>query len=75
MINLIKKIEKKVNGLNWSLVINGVILMLLAILIVKTDFVLRLVVGLFVLVIAYTFIYGGYKLWSLKKEIKKHFNL
>lgn len=73
MERLFKSIHKKVNGLIWSLVSTGIILMLLAILIVWTDFMLRLVFGLLVLVIAYTFLYSGYKLWALKKEIEKHF--
>lgn len=73
MENLFRKINKKINGFIWSLVSTGIILTLLAILIVWTDFVLRLVFGLFVLVVAYTFLYSGYKLWTLKKEIEKHF--
>lgn len=75
MINLFKEINKKINGIIWSLVSTGVILIFLAILIVWTDFMLRLVFGLLVLVIAWVFLYGGYKIWSLKKEIEKHFKL
>ncbi len=75
MVNLFKGINKKINGIIWSLVSTGVILIFLAILIVWTDFMLRLVFGLLVLVIAWVFLYGGYKVWSLKKEIEKHFKL
>ncbi|MCK5061533.1 hypothetical protein KAR28_03195 [Candidatus Parcubacteria bacterium] len=73
MVNLFKEINKKFNGLIWSLVSTGVILLLLSILIVWTDFMLRLVFGLIVLVVAYVFLYGGYKIYALKKEIEKHF--
>lgn len=74
MINLFKEINKKINALIWTFVSTGIILMMLAILIVWTDFLLRLVIGLLVLVIAYAFLYGGYKLWHVKKEIERHFN-
>jgi len=75
MVNLFRQINKKINGVIWSLVSTGVILIFLAILIVWTDFMLRLVFGLLVLVIAWVFLYGGYKIWILKKEIEKHFKL
>ena len=75
MITLFKEINKKINGLIWSFISTGIILMLLAVLIVWTDFMLRLTVGLLVLVIAYAFIYGGYKIWTVKKEIEKHFKI
>ena len=75
MINLFKEINKKINGLVWSFISTGIILMLLAVLIVWTDFMLRLTVGLLVLVIAYAFLYGGYKIWTVKKEIEKHFKV
>ena len=75
MVNLFKEINKKINGIIWSLVSTGIIMLMLSILIVWTDFMLRLVIGMLVLVISYAFLYGGYKLWMLKKEIEKHFNL
>ena len=72
---MFREINKKINHLIWSLVSTGIILVLLAILIVWTDFVLRLVIGLFILVVAYTFLYGGYKLYAIRAEIEKHFKL
>ncbi|MEA3398770.1 MAG: hypothetical protein U9R06_03440 [Patescibacteria group bacterium] len=75
MIHLFKKINKKINSLIWGLISTGVLLMMLAILIVWTDFLLRLVVGLIVLAVAYTFLYSGYKLWMLKKEIEDHMGM
>jgi uncharacterized membrane protein YqjE len=73
MIDLFRTIHKKINGLIWSFISTGVILLMLSVLIVWTDFMLRLVFGLIVLVVAYVFIYSGYKLWALRKEIEKHF--
>lgn len=66
-----KKIEKKINYFIYGLIGNGVILLLLGILIVWKDFVLRLVVGLVVIVIAYGFFFIAYKVHSIKKEIDK----
>ena len=73
MENLFKQINRRINGVIWSLISTGIILVLLSILIVWTDFMLRLVVGLLILVIAYAFIYGGFKVRALKKDIEKHF--
>ena len=73
MVNLFKSIHKKINGIIWSLLSTGIVLLMLSVLIVWTDFMLRLVVGLFILVIAYVFLYSGYKLYILQKDIKDHF--
>ena len=75
MERLFKKIDSKINRVVWTMTSTGFILLLLAILIVWTDFMLRLVIGLLVLVLAYSFLYGGYKIWSVKKEIEKHLGL
>ena len=75
MVKLFTKIEKKIDHLAWALASTGFILLLLSVLIVWTDFMLRLVIGLMVLVIAYMFLYGGFKIWSTKKEIEKHLGL
>ena len=73
MQTLFKEINNKVNGLIWSFLSTGIILMVLAILIVWTDFMLRLVFGMFVLVVAYAFLFGAYKIWTVKREIEKNF--
>ncbi|MCU0679643.1 MAG: hypothetical protein MUC28_04340 [Planctomycetes bacterium] len=75
MVKLFPKIDKKFDHLAWTMASTGLILLLLSVLIVWTDFMLRLVIGLIVLVIAYMFLYGGYKIWSMKNEIKKHLGL
>lgn len=75
MNHLIKEVEKKVNGMIISLASTGIILAMLSILIVWTDFVLRLVVGVVVLVVAISFMLWSYRLWHLKKDIKRHFSM
>jgi len=69
------QIKKRVNGIIWTLISTGVILLLLGILIVWTDFILRLIIGLLVIVVAYVFFYGAYKIWALKKDVEKYFKL
>jgi hypothetical protein len=65
-------LDKKVKHLIWVLVGNGIFLLILGVLIVWTDFMLKLVMGLVVIMIAYVFLYGAYKVWSLKKIIDKY---
>jgi cell division protein FtsL len=47
----------------------------MAIVIAWIDWMFRLIVALFILLVAYTFIYAGYKLYSTKKEIKDYLNI
>jgi ABC-type bacteriocin/lantibiotic exporter with double-glycine peptidase domain len=75
MQNLFKKIKRKVNGAIISLIFTGVILVLLAILIVWTNFVLQLVIGLLAIIMAYAFFHLAYRLWWIKKEVEKYFKL
>jgi len=71
MQNLLKKVNRKINGTIIHFIITGLILALAAVLIVWTDFFLRLVIGLLVIVMAYLFFYLAYKTWWLKQEIEK----
>ncbi len=73
MENLFKKINKKINHLIWSLFSTGIIILVLAILIIWTEFLLRIIFGIITLVVAYMFMYMAYKLWHLKRDIKNHF--
>lgn len=75
MVNLFKSISHKLNGLIWSLASTGFITLLLSILVVWTNFMVRLVVGLLILLVAYVFIYAAYKLWCLKRAIEQYFKL
>lgn len=71
MQSLFKKINNKINGMVVHFVLSGVIMVMAAVLIVWSDFFLRLVIGLLVLTIAYMFFYLAYKVWWLKKEVDK----
>jgi len=71
MQDLFKRIKRKINGTVVNFIVTGVILLIAAILIVWTDFFLRLVIGLLVVTVAYLFFYLAYKTWWLKKEIEK----
>ena len=75
MIKILNKISKKIDSLIWTYISTGIILVLLAILVVWTDFMLRLTGGMIILVIAYTFVYAGYKLWEFKKDLKEYFKI
>ena len=75
MENIFDFITKKMNGVIWTLVINGVILLILAILIVWYNFMVRLTIGLVVLIFAYTCFYLAYKIWLFKKEASKYLKL
>ncbi len=72
MKNLFSAINKKISGFIWSFIGTGFFLLILGVLIVWTDFVLRLLIGLLVIALAYAFFYGAYKAWTLKGEINKH---
>jgi len=65
-------VDKKLNRLAWVLVANGVILLVLGVLIVWTDFMLRLVMGLIAVIVAYVFLYSAYKIWHFKGVIDKY---
>jgi hypothetical protein len=73
MENLFKKINHKINSLIWSLFSSGILLLLMAILIVWTDFLLRIICSLITLIVAYIFLVSAYKLWHLKNDITNHF--
>ena len=75
MIPLFKEINRRINGIIYSLLGTGIILLMLGVLVAWTDFMLRLVFALIVITVSYVFIYGAYKLWSIKKEIEKHIKL
>jgi len=75
MQNLLKKIRRKINWAIADLAATGLVLVFLGILIVWTNFMLKLVVGLFVIVVAYAFFHLAYKIWWLKREVEKYFKL
>lgn len=67
MTKILEPIRKKIHELMRALIIVGVLLTILAVLIAWSEYLLRLLMALFILVIAYSFFYGAYKLWTVKK--------
>ena len=65
-------LDKKIDRLAWVLMANGIILLILGVLIVWTDFMLRLVMGLMAVIIAYVFLYSAYKVLHFKKVLDKY---
>ena len=70
MKNLFTSIDKQFNGFVANLLIAGLLLLFLSVLIVLSDFMVRLVVGLAFLVAAWIAFYAAYKIYSLKRKIK-----
>ncbi len=68
---MIRSIKKKINHIIIALILIGILISILGVLIVWSDFMVRLVMGMFVVTIAYAFFYGAYKIWSLKKDVDK----
>lgn len=71
MKNIFKELEIKLNHLVWALVFYGFIFMTLAVFVTFTDYLLKVMVGLGLLLIAYTLFYFAYKLWSMKNILSK----
>jgi hypothetical protein len=64
--------DKKINHFVWILISNGLVMLILGILIVWTDFMLRLIMGLVAIMIAYMFFYGAYKARQFKQLLDKY---
>ncbi len=63
--------DKKINHYVWVLIGNGAIMLILGVLIVWTDFMLRLIMGLVAIMIAYIFFYSAYKVRQFRKFLDK----
>ena len=75
-INLLpKKISKKINCVIANLIVTGLVLCFLGVMIVWSDWLLRVLIGLVAIVGAYAFFYLAYKIWSIKREVEKHFKI
>ena len=65
-------LNKKINHFTTVLIFNGIVVFILGVLIIWTDFMLRFIMGLIVIIIAYMFFYGAYKARQLKKILNKY---
>lgn len=70
MKNFIQLVEDKLNNLMWTLIVNGLILVILAVLIAWSTLLFQLLAALSVLVVAYCFFYLAYRIKSIKKLMK-----
>jgi len=75
MLKLISRVRKRINSIILSIIFTGIVFFLLGILIITTDLVLKLMVGLFVLALSYVCFHLAWKIRTIKKDIEKHFNL
>ena len=75
MSDLLKPIKKKLSHAVSTLIVSGVVFLFLGILIVWTDIMLRLVMGMITIAMAYVFFYGAYRVESIKKSLDKNFKL
>ena len=73
MINFLNKINKKINCLTIHFAISGIVLLILGVLIIWTDFVLRVLVGIFIFVVSYICFYSAFRIWQFKNNFKKYF--
>ncbi len=71
----IKLIKKRVNGIIWALVGNGILLLVLGVLAAWSTLFLKLIIGLVIIVIAFMFFYGAYKIWNIKREVERIFKI
>ena len=68
---VIQPIKRKVNHIITALILAGFVILILGAIIVWSDFMVRLVMGTFIVTVAYAFFYGAYKIWSIKKDVDK----
>jgi hypothetical protein len=61
--------RRKLAEIQRVFIVNGIIMLVLAVLIVWTNVVLQLLVGLMVLLVAYSLFYIAYKVHTIRKLI------
>lgn len=70
-LNLTQKIDRVI----WTLVINGSLLLILAVLVVWSPLVARLLIGLAIVVVAYLFFYFAYRIHEFKQHLEKYLKM
>lgn len=75
MLNLLKSIDQKINGVIWTFVSTGIVLILATLLLVWTEwFVIKVLYGFITFIIAFAFLYCAYRIYVIKTEIRSHIN-
>ncbi len=69
MGNILDMARRKLAEIQRVFIVNGIIMLVLAVLIVWTNVVLQLLVGLMVLLVAYSLFYIAYKVHTIRKLI------
>ncbi len=69
MTNILKVAREKLSELMWTFITVGIIMVVVAVLVVWTQVALKLLVGLIVLLVAYSLFYAAYKIHSVRKLI------
>lgn len=75
MSEIIKSIKFKLNGAAFTLISTAIALVLLAASVVWIPFMVNVIVGLLILIMAFVFAYLGAKFLSIKNDIEKIFKL
>lgn len=70
MQNIITVIKAKLNSLMWTFIVSGIIMLILSVLAVWTDLILRLLVGLFILLLSYLLFTVAWKIHTIKKHLE-----
>lgn len=69
MANVLDIVRRKLSDMQRVFIVNGIIMVVLAVLIVWTDVILRLLVGLVILLVAYSMFYVAYKIHAVRKLV------
>ncbi|MCX6793228.1 MAG: hypothetical protein NTY12_04340 [Candidatus Falkowbacteria bacterium] len=67
MANLLEVSRRKLSDIQRFFIVTGIIMLILAVLIVWTDALLKLLVGLVILLISYSLFYVAYKVHAIRK--------
>ena len=69
MQNPLTLVSRKLSEAMWMFIATGIVMLILAVLIVWTVVALKLLIGLTVLLVAYSLFYAAYKIHALRKLI------
>jgi hypothetical protein len=75
MSEILKSIRLQLSGVAFTLISTAIALVLLASSIVWIPFMVNIIVGLLILIMAFIFGYLGIKFLTIKKDIEKIFKL
>ncbi|MFH0840399.1 MAG: hypothetical protein V1865_00220 [bacterium] len=70
MKDVLAPLRNRFTDIAINLIIIGIVLLIMAVLVVWTDFVLELLIGIIIIVLAYIMFYGAYKLWKIRNMLK-----